>query len=112
VHAQRRMQKPMAQQGQFGDRGVASAGSPKGTPYLGVLEAEPETRWPPRAEQRIQAEDDAARYLQGFARQCADTLGFQVHLFGRSARTPPTSGSFWARRMQNRASVRGARFPS
>ena len=80
-----RVQKLMLQQGQLGDRETASAGSLSGAPYLGVLDAEPEAHWPGAVEQLIQAEEDAARYLEEFAMQCADTLELQVRLLGKSA---------------------------
>ena len=80
-----RVQKLMAQQGNLGDRSSAPAGSLKGTLYLGVLDAEPETSWPAAVEQLIQAEEDAARYHEEFAMQCADTLELQARLFGKSA---------------------------
>ena len=80
-----RVQKLMAQQGQLGDRASAPAGSLKGAPYLGVLNAEPETSWPAAVEQLIQAEEDTARYHEEFVMQCADTLELQARLFGKSA---------------------------
>jgi len=80
-----RVQKLMAQQGQLGERASANAGSLKGGPFLGVLDAEPETSWPAAVEQLIQAEEDAARYHEEFAMQCADTLELQARLFGKSA---------------------------
>ena len=80
-----RVQKLMAQQGHLGARASASAGSLNGAPYLGVLDAEPETSWPATVEQLIQAEEDAARYHEEFAMQCADTLELQARLFGKSA---------------------------
>jgi hypothetical protein len=80
-----RVQKLMTQQGLLGDRTTAPAGSLKGGPYLGVLDAEPETSWPAVVEQLIQAEEDAARYHEEFAMQCADTLELQARLFGKSA---------------------------
>ena len=80
-----RVQKLMAQQGQLGDRAPAPAGSLKGAPYLGVLDAEPETSWPAAVEQLIQAEEDAARFHDEFAMQCADTLELKARLFGKSA---------------------------
>ena len=80
-----RVQKLMAQQGQLSEKRSASAGSLKGAPYLGVLDAEPETTWPAAVEQLIQAEEDAARYHEEFAMQCADTLELQARLFGKSA---------------------------
>ena len=80
-----RVQKVMAQQGNLGDRASDAPGSLKGTPYLGVLDAEPETTWPAAVEQLIQAEEDAARYHEEFAMQCADTLELQARLFGKSA---------------------------
>jgi hypothetical protein len=80
-----RVQKLMAQQGQLGDKRSAPAGSLTGAPYLGVLDAEPETTWPAAVEQLIQAEEDAARYHEEFAMQCADTLELQARLFGKSA---------------------------
>ena len=80
-----RVQKLMAQQGNLGDRASASAGSLQGASYLGVLDAEPEMSWPAAVEQLIQAEEDAARYHEEFAVQCADTLELQARLFGKSA---------------------------
>ena len=50
-----------------------------------MLDAEPETSWPAVVEQLIQAEEDAARYHEEFAMQCADTLELQARLFGKSA---------------------------
>jgi hypothetical protein len=79
------VQKLMAQQGRVADGALAPAGSLKGGPYLGVLDAEPETTWPAAVEQLIQAEEDAARYHEEFAMQCADTLELQARLFGKSA---------------------------
>jgi hypothetical protein len=80
-----RVQKLMAQQSRVDDRASAPAGSLKGDPYLGVLDAEPEMSWPAAVEQLIQAEEDAARYHEEFAVQCADTLELQARLFGKSA---------------------------
>ncbi len=80
-----RVQKLMAQQTQVDDRASAPTGSLKGGPYLGVLDAEPEMSWPAAVEQLIQAEEDAARYHEEFAVQCADTLELQARLFGKSA---------------------------
>lgn len=80
-----RVQKLMAQQGQLGDRASAPAGTLKGSPYLGVLDAEPATTWPAAVEQLIRAEEDAARYHDEFAVQCADTLELRARLFTKSA---------------------------
>jgi hypothetical protein len=80
-----RVQKLMAQQGLLGGKDSAPAGTLSGAPYLGVLDAEPEPHWPAAVEQLIQAEEDAARYHEEFAMQCADTLELQARLFGKSA---------------------------
>ena len=80
-----RVQKLMAQQQGAGDLATRPAGSLKGSPYLGTLDAEPETSWPAAVEQLIQAEEDAARYHDAFAAQCADTLELRARLFGKSA---------------------------
>ncbi len=85
-----RVQKLMAQQARVDDRASAPAGSLKGDPYLGVLDAEPEMSWPAAVEQLIQAEEDAARYHEEFAVQCADTLELQARLFGKSAQQDRT----------------------
>jgi hypothetical protein len=75
----------MGQQGQLGDKAAAPAGSLKGRPYLGVLDAEPDASWPGAVEQLISAEEDAARYHEEFAMQCSDTLELQARLFGKTA---------------------------
>jgi hypothetical protein len=80
-----RVQKLGSQRGQAGERSSAPAGSLSGAPYLGVLDAEPEAHWPAAVEQLIQAEEDAARYHEEFAVQCAETLALQARLFGKSA---------------------------
>jgi hypothetical protein len=80
-----RVQKLMAQQGQLGGKAAAPAGSLKSGPYLGVLDAEPDTSWPGAVEQLIAAEEDAARYHEEFAVQCSDTLELQARLFGKTA---------------------------
>ncbi len=80
-----RVQKLMMQQTGADTRASAPAGSLKGGPYLGVLDAEPETSWPAAVEQLIQAEEDAARYHEEFAMQCADALELQARLFAKSA---------------------------
>ena len=80
-----RVQKLMAQHGQLGEREAAQTGSLQGGPYLGVLDAEPETSWPAAVEQLIQAEEDAARYHEEFAVHCAETLGPQARLFDKTA---------------------------
>ena len=80
-----RVQKLTGQQGLLGDKAAASAGSLRGIPYLGVLDAEPETSWPAAVEQLIQAEEDVARYHEEFAVQCANALELQARLFGKSA---------------------------
>ena len=80
-----RVRKLMAQQGQLGGKAAAPAGTLKGAPYLGVLDAEPDTGWPGAAKQLIAAEEDAARYHEEFAMQCSDTLELQARLFGKTA---------------------------
>lgn len=80
-----RVQKLTVQTGQLGGKAAASAGSLTGTAYLGVLDAEPETHWPAAVEQLIRAEEDAARYHEEFAMQCADPLELQARLFGKTA---------------------------
>ncbi len=80
-----RVQKLMAKRGQLGDKGAAPAGTLKGGPYLGVLDAEPVTGWPGAVAQLIAAEEDAARYHEEFAMQCADVLELDARLFGKTA---------------------------
>jgi hypothetical protein len=80
-----RVQKLMATQGQLGDAASAPAGTLDGSTYLGTLDAEPATSWPAVVEQLIQAEQDAARYHEEFAMQCADTLELRARSFGKSA---------------------------
>lgn len=80
-----RVQKLMAKQGALGERASASAGSLRGEPYLGTLNAEPATSWPAAAEQLVRAEEDAARYHEEFAMQCADSLALDARLFGKTA---------------------------
>jgi hypothetical protein len=80
-----RVQKLMANQGRLGERASAPAGSLQGSLYLGTLDAEPVTSWPAAVEQLIRAEEDAARYHEEFAMQCADALELQVRLVGKSA---------------------------
>jgi hypothetical protein len=79
-----RLQKLNAQLGS-GDTLARPVTMLDGAAYLGTLDAEPATSWPAAAEQLIQAEEDAARYHEEFAMQCADTLELQVRLFGKSA---------------------------
>ncbi len=80
-----RVQKLMARQGALGERAAAAAGTLRGAPYLGTLDAEPVTGWPEAVEQLAQAEDDAARYHEEFAVQCADVLELDARLFGKTA---------------------------
>jgi len=80
-----RVQKLMGRQGALGERASAPAGTLQGGPYLGTLDAEPATSWPAAAEQLAQAEEDAARYHEEFAMQCADTLELDARLFGKTA---------------------------
>jgi hypothetical protein len=80
-----RVQKLMAKRDAVGDRAAAPAGTLKGTPYLGTLDAEPATGWPEVALQLAQAEEDAARYHEEFAMQCADELELDARLFGKTA---------------------------
>lgn len=80
-----RVQKLTAHQGRLGDRTGAAAGALQGAPYLGTLDAEPATSWPAIAKQLAQAEEDAARYHEEFAMQCADELELQARLFGKTA---------------------------
>jgi hypothetical protein len=80
-----RVQKLMAKSGALGDRAAAAAGTLQGAPYLGALDAEPATSWPQVAEQLAQAEEDAARYHEEFAMQCADELELDARLFGKTA---------------------------
>ena len=80
-----RVQKIMAKQGALGARASEPAGSLKGGPYLGTLDAEPATDWPTVVEQLAQAEEDAARFHEEFAMQCADTLELDARLFGKTA---------------------------
>jgi hypothetical protein len=79
-----RLQKLMARQGALGDKAAAPAGTLKSAPYLGTLDAEPATSWPEVAEQLAQAEEDAARYHEEFAMQCADELELDVRSFGKA----------------------------
>lgn len=80
-----RVQKLTARLGALGDRASAPAGSLRGAPYLGALDAEPATTWPAVVEQLAAAEEDAARYHEEFAMQCADELELDARLFGKSA---------------------------
>jgi hypothetical protein len=80
-----RVQKLMAQQQGGEDLATRPAGSLQGAPYLGTLDAEPATSWPEAVEQLIVAEEDAARYQEEFAMQCADVLELKARLFGKSA---------------------------
>jgi hypothetical protein len=80
-----RVQKLMAQQQGAGDLATTPAGSLQGASYLGTLDAEPATSWPEAVEQLIVAEEDAARYHEEFAMQCADVLELKARLFGKSA---------------------------
>jgi hypothetical protein len=80
-----RVQKLMAKRDAVGDRAAAPAGTLKGAPYLGTLDAEPATGWPEVALQLAQAEEDAARYHEEFAMQCADELELDARLFGKTA---------------------------
>jgi hypothetical protein len=80
-----RVQKLMANQGQLGDAAGVPVTELDGGAYLGTLDAEPETSWPAVAEQLIRAEEDAARYHEEFALQCADTLELRARSFGKSA---------------------------
>ena len=80
-----RVQKLLARHGLLDDRASTPAGTLKGGPYLGTLDAEPATSWPAAAEQLIAAERDAARYHEEFAMQCADTLALEARLFGKTA---------------------------
>jgi hypothetical protein len=80
-----RVQKIMAKQGALGARAAEPAGTLKGTPYLGTLDAEPATSWPEVVGQLARAEEDAARFHEEFAMQCADTLELDSRLFGKTA---------------------------
>ena len=80
-----RVQKLMAKSGALGERASAPAGTLKGGLYLGTLDAEPDTSWPEVAGQLAQAEEDAARYHEEFAMQCADELELDARLFGKTA---------------------------
>jgi hypothetical protein len=80
-----RVQKLMAKSAALGERAAASAGTLKRAPYLGTLDAEPATSWPEVAHQVAQAEEDAARYHEEFAMQCADELELDARLFGKTA---------------------------
>ncbi len=80
-----RVQKLMAKQGALGDKASQPAGSLSGSPYLGTLDAEPKTAWPAAVQQLVVAEQDAARYHEEFAMQCADTLELDARLFGKTA---------------------------
>jgi hypothetical protein len=80
-----RVQKLMAQQGDLGDKAGAPAGTLSAGPYIGTLDAEPATGWPAAVEQLIAAEQDAARYHEEFAMQCAGTLELKARLFGKTA---------------------------
>ena len=80
-----RVQKLMPRLGQLGDKASAPAGTLTAGPYLGTLDAEPATAWPGVVEQLARAEEDAARYHEEFAMQCADTLELDARLFGKTA---------------------------
>lgn len=80
-----RVQKLMSRQGALGDTASSSAGTLKGAPFLGTLDAEPATSWPAAAEQLALAEESAARFHEEFALQCADELGLDARLFGKTA---------------------------
>ncbi len=80
-----RVQKLLARQGVPGDKATAPAGKLEGAPYLGTLDAEPATSWPAAVEQLALAEEDAARYHEEFALQCADALELDARLFGKTA---------------------------
>jgi hypothetical protein len=79
-----RVQKLMTKQGALGDKASAPAGTLKGAPYLGTLDAEPALSWPQAVEQLAQAEEDAGRYHEEFAMQCADSLELDARLFGKT----------------------------
>ncbi|NLE23689.1 MAG: hypothetical protein GX624_13060 [Actinobacteria bacterium] len=68
-----------------GDKASAPAGTLAGELYLGTLDAEPATQWTAAIEQLAQAEEDAARYHEEFALQCADPLELDARLFGKTA---------------------------
>ena len=80
-----RVQKLMSRQGALGDTASPSAGTLRRGPYLGNARRGAGTSWPAVVEQLAQAEEDAARYHEEFAMQCADTLELQARLFGKSA---------------------------
>lgn len=80
-----RVQKLMVQEQGAGDQASRPAGSLKAAPYLGTLDAEPVTSWPAAVEQLIHAEEDAARYHEDFATQCAYVLELKARLFAKSA---------------------------
>ncbi len=80
-----RVQKLMAKQGALGAKAAEPAGTLRGAPYLGALDAEPATEWPAAVQQLAEAEEDAARYHEEFAMQCADSLELDARLFGKTA---------------------------
>jgi hypothetical protein len=63
------------------------------TVYLGVLDAEPDIHWPGVVEQLARAEDDAARFHDDFATQCAALLGERARLFQKSATQDRAAGT-------------------
>ncbi len=60
--------------------------------YLGALDAEPDIHWPGAVEQLARAEEDAARFHDDFAAQCAAMLGDRARLFEKSATQDRAAG--------------------
>jgi hypothetical protein len=85
-----RVQKLLARWGVPGDKASAPAGKLEGARYLGTLDAEPAATWPAAAEQLARAEEDAARYHEEFALQCANELDLDARLFGKTAQQDRT----------------------
>jgi hypothetical protein len=56
-----------------------------GRTYLGTLDGEPATSWPEVVRQLSKAEEDAARYHEDFAEQCASLLGDAARVFRKTA---------------------------
>jgi len=88
-----RVQKLMTRLGALDAKASAPAGTFQAAPYLGTLDAEPATGWRAVVEQLATAEEDAARYHEEFAMQCADELELDARLFGKSAQQDRTAAA-------------------
>ena len=71
-----------------GDRAARPAGS-LGGPYLGTLDAEPETNWPGAVEQLSPPRRTRRAITRRSPMRCGDTLELQARLFGKSGAAGP-----------------------